>query len=56
MQNKWLVRGLLIGLAVILGVLLWWLMTQPLPNVFVVGIVAALLGCTLAVLVTRRSK
>ena len=51
MIRRWWARTGLIVLLAILGIALWFLFKQPLPNVFAVGIVGALLGCAAAVIV-----
>ncbi|WP_164848042.1 hypothetical protein [Lacticaseibacillus hulanensis] len=52
MMHKWWVRGLLVAGAIVLGGALVWLLRQEVPNVFAVGIIGALLGCMLALILT----
>jgi hypothetical protein len=52
MMRKWWVRGLLVAGAIVLGGALVWLLRQEVPNVFAVGIIGALLGCMLALILT----
>lgn len=44
-------RGGLLGLAVLLGGVLWWVLAQTLPNVFIGGFAAVLLGGVIALLI-----
>ncbi|WP_125708718.1 hypothetical protein [Lacticaseibacillus porcinae] len=50
-MNKWWYRGGLIGLAVLMSGLLWWVLNQTMPNVFVGGFAAVVLGAVIALLI-----
>ncbi|KRL50981.1 hypothetical protein [Lacticaseibacillus manihotivorans] len=50
MKNSWY-RGGLIGLAVLLSGLLWWVLHQTMPNVFIGGFAAVVLGAVIALLI-----
>ena len=44
-------RGGLIGLAVLMSGILWWVLAQKLPNVFIGGFAAVLLGAVIVLLI-----
>jgi hypothetical protein len=49
--NKWWYRGGLFGLAAMFCGLLWWVLNQTMPNVFVGGFAAVVLGAVIALLI-----